>query len=84
MPIPSARVPQLDIGLTKRDPRWHCERSYQMQLAGGAAELFFIDTNPFISRYHNVSWADQLGARRAHTPRVPQIDDDHQRLRAVS
>ena len=35
-----------------------------MQVAGGAAELFFIDTNPFISRYHNVSWADQLGALR--------------------
>ena len=62
LPHSSDAVPQLDIGLTKRDPRWHCERSYQMQLAGGAAELFFIDTNPFISRYHNVSWADQLGA----------------------
>ena len=55
---------QLDVGLTKRDPRWHCERSYQMRLAGGAAELFFIDTNPFISSYHNVSWANQLGAGR--------------------
>ena len=52
---------QLDIGLTKRDTRWHCERSYQMRLAGGAAELFFIDTNPFIASYHNVSWANQLG-----------------------
>ena len=52
---------QLDVGLPKRDPRWHCERSFQMRLAGGAAELFFIDTSPFITSYHNVSWANQLG-----------------------
>lgn len=26
---------QLDASLLQRDPRWHCERSYTLQLAGG-------------------------------------------------
>ena len=53
---------QLDQGLVARDPRWHCERSFQVRLAGGTAEIFFIDTNPFIARYQNESWAHHLGA----------------------
>lgn len=54
---------QLDVALRKRDPRWHCGRSFRMPLAGGKAEIFFYDTSPFILSYHNASWAGQLGAQ---------------------
>ena len=52
---------QLDVGLVARDSRWHCERSFEMRLAGGVVEIFFIDTNPFIVGYQNQSWANHLG-----------------------
>lgn len=49
-----------------RDPRWHCERQYTLQLAGGAVELFFIDTTPFVLKYRSgkekVEWAQYAGA----------------------
>mmetsp|Transcript_6545 Transcript_6545/g.18880 ORF Transcript_6545/g.18880 Transcript_6545/m.18880 type:complete len:458 (+) Transcript_6545:514-1887(+) len=54
-------LPQLDVALRKRDPRWHCGRNFRMPLAGGRAEVFFYDTSPFILSYHNASWAGQLG-----------------------
>lgn len=54
---------QLDVGLRMRDPRWHCERTFELSLGDGKAEIFFIDTNPFIEYYRNVSWFNQEGER---------------------
>ena len=63
---PSTLCPwlQLDAALAARDTRWHCERSYQLLLADGALELFFIDTPPAIASYHNSTWANHRGAFR--------------------
>jgi tartrate-resistant acid phosphatase type 5 len=52
---------ELDVGLRTRDPRWHCERTFELSLGEGKAEIFFIDTNPFIEAYRNMSWAGQVG-----------------------
>ena len=52
---------QLDVGLRTRDPRWHCERTFEISLGDGKAEIFFIDTSPFIEAYRNVSWFGQVG-----------------------
>lgn len=52
---------QLNRKLRERDWRWHCERSFQVQVMGDRAELFFIDTNPFILEYHSQPWAANRG-----------------------
>lgn len=52
---------QLDVRLTARDPRWHCERSFSINLAGGDVELFFIDTTPIIRSYTDEVWAINRG-----------------------
>ena len=57
----SIGILQLDVGLRTRDPRWHCERTFELSLGEGKAEIFFIDTNPFIEAYRNMSWAGQVG-----------------------
>lgn len=48
---------QLDAGLFARDGRWNCARFYTMALGGGAAELFFMDTSPFVLKYQQRPWA---------------------------
>ena len=55
---------QLGASLGENDWRWHCERSYEMRLAGGRVHLFFIDTNPFVQRYYQTEWANFTGAPR--------------------
>lgn len=57
---------QLGASLGKRDWRWHCDRSYEVRLAGGRVHLFFIDTNPFVQRYYQTEWANFTGAARQH------------------
>lgn len=52
---------ELDLRLSKRDPRWHCERSYTIAFGNGIAELFFIDTSPFDDTYRERSWAQYEG-----------------------
>lgn len=52
---------QLDIRLVRRDPRWHCERTFSKTYADGAVEIFFIDTTPIISSYADESWATNRG-----------------------
>jgi tartrate-resistant acid phosphatase type 5 len=54
-------VHQLDVQLTARDPRWHCERSFTLTLAGGEVEIFFIDTTPIMSQYYDAKWANNRG-----------------------
>lgn len=51
----------MDVALRTRDPRWHCERTFELSLGEGKADIFFIDTSPFIEAYYNYSWAGQLG-----------------------
>ena len=51
---------QLDVRLTARDPRWHCERFFSVPLAGGNVEIFFIDTTPIIRSYADEVWAINL------------------------
>ena len=53
---------QLNERLIERDPRWHCERWFQQSFLDGLVEIFFIDTNPFILRYHTEPWAINKGA----------------------
>jgi hypothetical protein len=59
--LPPLMPAQLGSGLGSRDARWHCERSYEMKLAGGRVHLFFIDTNPFVMRYYDTEWANFTG-----------------------
>jgi hypothetical protein len=47
------------------DARWHLQRSYQLRLGGGRAELFFFDTSPFVQKYYETRWAERVGARPA-------------------
>jgi len=57
---------QLDAALVAADARWHLQRSYQLRLGGGRAELFFFDTSPFVQKYYETRWAARVGARPAH------------------
>jgi tartrate-resistant acid phosphatase type 5 len=59
---------QLDVGLAARDARWHCERSYQLTLAGGEVDLFFIDTTPWVSKYSEEIWAGNRGGLLEQSP----------------
>ncbi|EIE18858.1 Metallo-dependent phosphatase, partial [Coccomyxa subellipsoidea C-169] len=43
------------------DWRWNCERTFQMHLAGGDVEFFFIDTSPFVQKYYYTPWANFTG-----------------------
>lgn len=66
---------ELDVGLVERDWRWHCQRTFQLSLGGGGAgagsgsaavqatgaDLFFIDTTPFIQPYYDTDWAGNKG-----------------------
>ena len=52
---------QLSNELTKRDWRWFCERWYEKRILNGQAEIFFIDTNPFILDYHYQEWSNNTG-----------------------
>ena len=66
------RCAQLDAALVAADARWHLQRSYQVRLAGGRAELFFFDTCPFVQKYYEAEWADRVGAQTS-TVRVARI-----------
>ncbi|KAL4420414.1 hypothetical protein ABPG75_010070 [Micractinium tetrahymenae] len=57
----SSPIHQLNMSLTNRDPRWHCERAYTETFAGGSVQIFFIDTSPFIQRYLKEKWAQCQG-----------------------
>ena len=68
-PVDPVYCAQLDAALVAADARWHLQRSYQVLLAGGRAELFFFDTCPFVQKYYEAEWADRVGAhiqQRAH------------------
>ncbi|KAK9826179.1 hypothetical protein WJX81_004719 [Elliptochloris bilobata] len=52
---------QLDTALVAADARWHLQRSYQLVMAGGRVDLFFIDTSPFVQKYYDTEWADRIG-----------------------
>jgi len=49
------------VRLTARDPRWHCERAFTLTLAGGAVDIFFIDTTPIMTQYEDARWAGNRG-----------------------
>ena len=52
---------QLDATLVERDWRWNCQRSFEMTMGGGLAELFFIDTTPAVQKYYERPWANFTG-----------------------
>ena len=52
---------QLDASLVERDWRWNCQRSFEMTIGRGLAELFFIDTNPAVRKYYDRPWANFTG-----------------------
>ncbi len=61
--MPTHPLPlQLDIGLWKRDHRWHCARTFERQHRQQEIEIFFIDTNPAIEAYQTAPFADNKGA----------------------
>ena len=48
---------QLGDSLHRRDARWNLPgRNYVQSFGGGLVDVFFIDTNPFISEYRNSEW----------------------------
>ncbi|GAQ81423.1 purple acid phosphatase [Klebsormidium nitens] len=57
---------QLSRQLTERDPRWFCDRSFRVRqpLCAQSKDckdfvtLFFIDTSPFVEKYHDDSVFD--------------------------
>eukprot|EP00891_Asterochloris_glomerata_P006092 jgi/Astpho2/6092/gw1.00084.65.1_t len=60
--VPTHPLPlQLDIGLWKRDHRWHCARTFERQHRQQEIEIFFIDTNPAIEAYQTAPFADNKG-----------------------
>jgi tartrate-resistant acid phosphatase type 5 len=59
---------QLDAALARRDPRWHCERSYSLSLAGGDVEIFFLDTSPLIGEYAAAPWRSNRGGLSEQSP----------------
>ena len=60
-PLASQFLLQLSNELRKRDSRWFCERWYEKSILDGQAEIFFIDTNPFILDYHYQEWSNNTG-----------------------
>lgn len=52
---------QLSVELTERDWRWNLQRQFSMTLGTKDAEIFFVDTSPFIERYRDKPWADAPG-----------------------
>ena len=58
---PACMQLQLDVRLARRDPRWHCERTFRLTLAGGQVDIFFIDTTPLLAEYEDVPWRDNRG-----------------------
>jgi tartrate-resistant acid phosphatase type 5 len=72
---------QLDVRLTARDPRWHCERFFSIPLAGGDVEIFFIDTTPIIRSYADDVWAINRGGVLQQSPE-DQIRELEARLAA--
>ncbi|EFN52564.1 hypothetical protein CHLNCDRAFT_32423 [Chlorella variabilis] len=52
---------ELDARLAQRDARWHCERSFVLSLAGGAVDVFFLDTTPLLLEYAAVPWRANRG-----------------------
>ena len=52
---------QLSAELARRDWRWFCRRSFKRSLAGGALDIFFFDTAPFVQYYYDRSWAANPG-----------------------
>ena len=78
---PCARGPSYQLGtaLSKRDWRWHCERSYSLRYLNGLVEFFFIDTSPFIAGLLNQSWAQYSGGLLQQDWEV-QLKEFEQRL----
>lgn len=54
-------VLQVGAELAQRDSRWFCRRSFKRSLAGGALDIFFYDTTPFVQYYYGRSWAANSG-----------------------
>jgi hypothetical protein len=61
----SSQVLQVSARLPQRDGRWFCRRSYTRSFAGGAVDVFFYDTAPFVQYYYDREWANNRGA---HSP----------------
>ena len=59
--LPGPPPLQLDVRLAAHDARWHCRRTFQLALAGGAVELFSIDTTPLLLEYRGVPWNKNRG-----------------------
>ena len=72
---------QLDVRLTARDARWHCERFFSVKLAEGDVELFFIDTTPIVRSYADEVWARNRGGVRQQSPE-DQVKELEARLAA--
>ena len=59
---------QLDVALTARDARWHCERFFSLSAAAGDVDLFFIDTTPLVRSYADEAWAANRGGVLQQSP----------------
>eukprot|EP00884_Botryococcus_braunii_P018240 jgi/Botrbrau1/509/Bobra.110_2s0138.1 len=75
---------ELSVKLWERDRRWHCQRYYKLQAGGGAVDLFFIDTNPFLKLYHGVPWYYNEGGlvEQSWKAQLAELEADLARSRA--
>ena len=45
-------------------PEWHLEQGAHKMSFGNGLEITFIDTPPFIKKYHKTKWANLIGKAR--------------------
>eukprot|EP01023_Acetabularia_acetabulum_P038743 TRINITY_DN370_c1_g1_i2.p1 TRINITY_DN370_c1_g1~~TRINITY_DN370_c1_g1_i2.p1 ORF type:complete len:380 (-),score=61.04 TRINITY_DN370_c1_g1_i2:622-1761(-) len=50
---------QLGMGYKQIDPRWNCQRLFDMTLAEGQVYILYMDTSPFVGKYRYDAWANQ-------------------------
>ena len=63
---------QLSAELAARDARWSVRRARTLSLLGGAVDLFFYDTTPFVQYYYDREWASNPGAALQQAAAGPQ------------
>ena len=51
---------QLNVGLVRKDCRWNCYRSHVDYNPEWDLAVFYIDTNPAITKYKTEPWASSV------------------------
>lgn len=69
---------QMDLALTQRDWRWNLQRKYTVSLGQWDADIFFIDTTPFVADYRAQPWAQLPGgvASQSYAAQLRELETD--------